>query len=66
MAFVLSSLYEALLAAGASPDKARAAAEEVAHHRWHSSSATTQLRVLKALMVLNMSGVLALVLKAWF
>lgn len=59
MSIVLSKTYEALIAAGAPEDKARAAAEEIAGYE-------NRLVRLEVMVTLILAGVTSLVVKAFF
>jgi len=59
MSIMLSKTYDALLAAGAPEDKARAAAEEIAGYE-------NRLVRLEVMVALVLAGVTGLVIKAFF
>jgi len=61
MAVMLSKTYDALIAAGAPDDKARAAAEELSRF----SKIETDLAVLKWMVGVNLAASLSLVIKAF-
>lgn len=65
MAVMLSKTYDALIAAGAPEDKARAAAEELAGYEARFAKIETDLTVLKWMMGVQIAGVAALVVKAF-
>jgi hypothetical protein len=65
MAVMLSKTYDALIAAGAPDDKARAAAEELAAYESRFSKIETDLAVLKWMMGVNLAASLSLVIKAF-
>jgi hypothetical protein len=65
MAVMLSKTYDALIAAGAPDDKARAAAEELAGYESRFSKIETDLAVLKWMMGVNLAASLSLVIKAF-
>jgi hypothetical protein len=65
MAVMLSRTYDALLAAGAPEDKARAAAEELAGYESRFVKIETDLAVLKWMLGVVIAGVASLVIKAF-
>ncbi len=65
MAVMLSKAYDALIAAGAPDDKARAAAEELAGYESRFSKIETDLAVLKWMVGVNLAASLSLVIKAF-
>ena len=65
MAVMLSRTYEALLAAGAPEEKARAAAEELAGYESRFVKIETDLAVLKWMLGVVIAGVASLVIKAF-
>jgi hypothetical protein len=65
MAVMLSKTYDALLAAGAPEDKARAAAEELAGYESRFAKIETDLAVLKWMVGVNLAASLSLVIKAF-
>lgn len=65
MAVMLSRTYEALIAAGAPEDKARAAAEELAGYEARFAKIETDLTVLKWMMGVQIAGVASLVIKTF-
>jgi hypothetical protein len=65
MAVMLSKTYEALIAAGAPDDKARAAAEELAGYESRFAKIETDLAVLKWMAGVNLAASLSLVIKAF-
>jgi hypothetical protein len=65
MAVMLSKTYDALIAAGAPDDKARAAAEELAGYESRFSKIETDLAVLKWMVGVNLAASLSLVIKAF-
>jgi hypothetical protein len=65
MAVMLSKTYDALIAAGAPDDKARAAAEELAGYESRFTKIETDLAVLKWMMGVNLAASLSLVIKAF-
>jgi hypothetical protein len=65
MAVMLSKTYDALIAAGAPDDKARAAAEELAGYESRFSKIETDLAVLKRMVGVNLAASLSLVIKAF-
>jgi hypothetical protein len=65
MAVMLSKTYDALIAAGAPDDKARAAAEELAGYETRFTKTETDLAVLKWMVGVNLAASLSLVIKAF-
>ena len=65
MAVMLSKTYDALIAAGAPDDKARAAAEELAGYESRFTKIETDLAVLKWMVGVNLATSLSLVIKAF-
>jgi len=65
MAVMLSRTYDALVAAGAPEDKARAAAEELAGYEGRFAKIETDLTVMKWMQGLLIAGVASLVIKAF-
>jgi hypothetical protein len=65
MAVMLSKTYDALIAAGAPDDKARAAAEELAGYESRFSKIETDLAVLKWMVGVNLAASFSLVIKAF-
>jgi hypothetical protein len=65
MAVMLSKTYDALVAAGAPEDKARAAAEELAGYESRFAKIETDLAVLKWMVGVNLAASLSLVIKAF-
>ena len=65
MAVMLSRTYDALIAAGAPEDKARAAAEELAGYESWFAKIETDLAVLKWMLGVVIAGVASLVVKAF-
>ena len=65
MAVMLSRTYDALIAAGAPDDKARAAAEELAGYESRFAKIETDLAVLKWMVGIVVAGVASLVIKAF-
>jgi hypothetical protein len=60
MAVMLSKTYDALVAAGAPEDKARAAAEELAGYESRSAKIETDVAVLKWMVGVNLAASLSL------
>ena len=60
MAVMLSKTYDALVAAGAPEDKARAAAEELAGYESRFAKIEPDLAVIKWMLGVNLAGVLSL------
>ena len=65
MAVMVSKTYDALVAAGAPEDKARAAAEELAGYESRFAKIETDLAVLKWMVGVNLASSLSLVIKAF-
>jgi hypothetical protein len=65
MAVTLSKTYDALIAAGAPDDKARAAAEELAGYKSRFTKIETDLPILKWMVGVNLAASLSLVIKAF-
>jgi hypothetical protein len=65
MAVMLSKTYDALIAAGAPDDKARAAAEELAGYESRFAKIETDLAVLKWMVGVNLAASISLVIKAF-
>ena len=65
MAVMLSKTYDALIAAGAPDDKARAAAEELAGYESRFAKSETDLAVLKWMVGVNLAASVSLVIKAF-
>lgn len=63
MAVMLSKTYDALVAAGAPEDKARAAAEELAGYESRFAKIETDLAVLKWMVGVNLAASLSIVIK---
>jgi hypothetical protein len=63
MAVMLSKTYDALIAAGAPDDKARAAAEELAGYESRFAKIETDLAVLKWMVGVNLAASLSIVIK---
>ena len=65
MAVMLSKTYDALIAAGAPDDKARAAAEELAGYESRFAKIETDLAVLKWMVGANLAASVSQVIKAF-
>ncbi len=65
MPVVLSKTYEALIAAGAPEDKARAAAEELAGYEARFAKIEPDLAVIKWMLGIVIAGVASLVFKTF-
>jgi len=65
MAVMLSRTYDALIAAGAREDKARAAAEELVGYESRFAKIETDLAVIKWMLGIVVAGVASLVIKAF-
>jgi len=65
MAVMLSKTYDALVAAGAPEEKARAAAEELAAYGNRFAKIETDLAVLKWMVGVNLAASVSLVIKAF-
>lgn len=63
---MISEVYDALLEAGASQEKARKAAEAVANYDTRFNKVEQDLAVLKWMVGLVLAGVVGLVLKTFF
>jgi hypothetical protein len=63
MAVMLSKTYDALVAAGAPEEKARAAAEELAGYESRFVKIETDLAVLKWMVGVNLAASLSIVIK---
>ena len=63
MPVMLSKTYDALIAAGAPDDKARAAAEELAGYESRFAKIETDLAVLKWMVGVNLAASLSIVIK---
>ena len=66
MATMISEVYDALLEAGASQEKARKAAEALANYEMRFSRIDADLLLLKWMTGFMLAGVTGLVLKAFF
>jgi len=66
MATMISEVYDALLEAGASQEKARKAAEAVANYDTRFNKVEQDLAVLRWMVGLVLAGVVGLVLKTFF
>lgn len=66
MSTMISELYDALLDAGASQDKARKAAEAMANYDGRFARIDADLLLLKWMVGFILAGVAGLVLKAFF
>jgi hypothetical protein len=62
---MLSKTYEALVAAGAPEDKARAAAEELAAYESRFAKIETDLAVIKWMLGVNLAASLSIVVKVF-
>ena len=65
MPVMLSKTYDALVAAGAPEDKARAAAEELADYESPFAKIETDLAAVKWMVGVNLAASLSLVIKAF-
>lgn len=63
---MISEVYDALLEAGASPEKARKAAEALANYESRFSRIDADLMLLKWMTGFMLAGITGLVLKAFF
>ena len=61
MSIMISEVYDAFTAAGAPQDKAKAAAEAVAHYDRDSSEIKASLMLIKWMLGFNLSFTLALI-----
>ena len=66
MALMMGNLYTALRESGAADETARKAAEEVADYSKQLSDIRTDLALVKGLLGVVVTGVIALVIKAFF
>ena len=66
MTTMISEIYDAFISAGADEEKARKAAEAVAEHEKRFDHIDKELVVLKWMMGVMLTGVISLVLKAFF
>lgn len=66
MALMMGNLYEALREGGTSDDRARKAAEEVADYTKQLSDIRNDLSLVKGLLGVVVTGVMALLIKAFF
>lgn len=66
MSTMISELYDALLDAGASQDKARKAAEAMANYENRFAKIDADLLLLKWMVGFILAGVTGLVIKAFF
>ena len=66
MSLMMGSLYEALVEGGTSNDTAKKAAEEDADYQKQLSDIRVDLSFIKALLGVAVSGIIALVIKAFF
>lgn len=66
MALRMGNLYEALRESGASDERARKAAEEVADYQKQLSDIRTDLSLVKGLLGVVVAGVMALLIKTFF
>ena len=65
MAMMISEVYDALLEAGASPEKARRAAEALANYETRFSKVDADLLLLKWMTGFILAGVSGLILQAF-
>ena len=65
MAIMLSKTYDALIAAGAPEDKARAAAKELAGYESRFAKIETDLAVLKWMVGVNLAASLSILIKVF-
>jgi len=65
MAVMLSKTYDALVAAGAPEEKARAAAEELAGYESRFVKIETDLAILKWMVGVVIAGLASLIIKAF-
>ena len=63
---MMGNLYEALVEGGASSENARKAAEEVADYQKQLADIRTDLTLVKALLGVAVTGILALIIKTFF
>jgi hypothetical protein len=65
MGIMIAEVYEALMEAGASEGKAKAAAETLAHYADRFSKIEADLLVIKWMLGVVIAGILSLVVKAF-
>jgi len=63
---MISEIYDAFISAGADEEKSRKAAEAVAEHEKRFDHIDRELLVLKWMMGVMLTGVISLILKAFF
>ena len=66
MAMMMGALYQALREGGASDERALKAAEEVADYSKQLADIRTDLALVKALLGIVVTGIIALIIKAFF
>ena len=66
MTTMISELYEALIDAGASEEKAREAAKAIAEHEDRFSKIDSDLRILKWMVGAILAGVVSLIIRSFF
>ena len=66
MATMISEVYDALLEAGASQEKARKAAEAIAGYEQRFNKVETELVLIKWMLGVVIAGIAALIVKAFF
>ena len=66
MTTMISELYEALIDAGASEEKAREAAKAIAEYEDRFSRIDSDLRILKWMVAAILAGVVSLIIRSFF
>lgn len=66
MSMMVSEVYEALREAGASEEKAKAAAEAVAAYNERFNAIDSELKLHRLMLTLILGGIIALILKTFF
>ncbi len=66
MSLMISEVYDALLEAGASEEKSRAAAKAIADMDQQFNKIDSELKLHRILLTLILGGIIALILKTFF
>lgn len=66
MSMMISEVYDALLEAGASEEKSRAAAKAIADLDQRFNKIDSELKLHRILLTLVLGGIIALILKTFF
>lgn len=66
MSIMVSEVYDALLEAGASDEKSRAAAQAIADYDQRFNRIDAELKLHRLMLTLVLGGVVVLILKAFF